>query len=247
MKDLVVMERLYKNFDDVVALKNINLKLGKGIIGLIGPNGSGKTTLIRILLGLIKPTSGKAYCLGFDCWKESTKIRDKIGVMLERPIYPKSLSCRDYLHFIAEIRGLNYSETIKQIEDVLSFVELEGEAHRKINTLSAGMQRRFSLACALMGDPKLLILDEPTANMDVDGRLRMLNKIKEIYYKKGISVIISSHILPELTKVCNYIVFMKSGVILDHGPVDYLTDKYKIRVNERDKIEALYLKLVRRI
>ncbi len=248
MSEIVVVENLRKEFGkDIVALRNVSFRLKRGIIGLIGPNGSGKTTLIRILLGLIKPTSGKAFCLGFDCWKESRKIREKIGVMLEKPVYPNSISCKDYLLFVARLKGLSARDVANEVRRVLTFVELEDLADRRISTLSAGMQRRFSLACALIGEPELLILDEPTANMDVEGRLKMLSMIKGIYHERNVSIIISSHILPELDRVCDNVVLMKSGEVLDYGRIDELMGKYGIGgVDAYGRVEALYLHLTRR-
>ena len=236
MNDIIVTKDLTKRFRDIQALRGINLRVGKGITGYIGPNGAGKTVTIRILLGYLKPTSGEAYMFGYDCWRESIKIRRYVGVMLENPVFPKALSCGKYLKTTAELRGYSGFEAERISGELLEFVGLKEASHRPIGKLSAGMYRRFALAHALVGEPEFLILDEPTANMDVLGRMDMLRKINELHRKKVINVMVSSHILPELEEICTHVVIINNGILLDCGEIEHLLYKYGLSVKKYEII-----------
>ena len=226
MQDVIVTNELKKRFGDVWALRGLNLRVGKGITGFIGPNGAGKTVTVRILLGYLKPTSGEAFMFGYDCWKESIKIRKRVGVMLENPAYPRSIPCKKYLKMAAELRGYSRNEAEKVTDELLGFVGLDKMKDRPIGKLSAGMRRRFALANALIGEPEFLILDEPTANMDVVGRIDLLRKIEELHKERGIGIMVSTHILSELEKICTNVVFINNGVVIESGQIETLLRKY---------------------
>lgn len=214
-------ENLAKTFNTTKALDGLSFKIYKGINGLIGPNGAGKTTAIKLSLGLIKADSGKAKLFGFDCWNQSLPIRQKIGVLYEKLAYYDHLTGFEHLKLIAKLKGL--SDPAAESKKVLKLVELDQEAYsRKIKGYSAGMRQRIGLAHALLGSPELVILDEPTSNLDPLGRARVLEIISSLKEDEGFSFLISSHILPELEQVCEHVVLMNKGKAIRQGPLDQL-------------------------
>ena len=204
-----------KTFGSHKALDGLNFKVYKGVNGLIGPNGAGKTTAIKLILGLIKANTGQAEMFGLDCWQQSQEIRCKIGILYEKVAFYEHLSGFEHLKFMAKIKGV--TDPASESKEMLKLVELDGEAQNKrIGTYSAGMKQRIGLAHALLGKPDLVILDEPTSNLDPLGRehvIRLINELK----KEGYSFLISSHILPELEKVCEHIVLMNKGRAVRQG------------------------------
>ncbi|MEM2081123.1 MAG: ABC transporter ATP-binding protein [Candidatus Bathyarchaeia archaeon] len=223
-KTLGEFESVTKTFGTTRALSDLSFKINRGITGLIGPNGAGKTTTIRVILGLIKPDSGKAQMFGFDCWKESLEIRRRIGVLHEKATFYDGLSGFDYLMLMAKLKGI--SEPSFEVRKVLKLVELEREAqNRKIGGYSAGMRQRLGFAQALLGKPELIILDEPTSNLDPLGRAKVLNIIKDLKEEEKISFLISSHILPELERICDNFVLMNKGQAIREGTIEQLLDE----------------------
>lgn len=214
-------EVLTKRFGKNEALRGLSFKIYKGINGLIGPNGAGKTTAIRLSLGLIKPDTGKAEMFGYDCWKESLEIRQRIGILYEKVAFYDGLSGFDQLSLMAKLKGVAYPSI--EVKRVLKLVELEKDAqYRKIAGYSAGMRQRLGLAQALIGEPELVILDEPTSNLDPLGRGQVLSLIKDLQKDKGISFLISSHILSELERVCDNFVLMNKGKTIKEGSLEQL-------------------------
>ncbi len=201
-----------KSFGTVNALNGVDLDVPKGIFGIIGPNGAGKTTLLRILLGLLKSDRGKASVLGLDSGRNSLEVRARVGVLHERPALPKMLTGRRFL----QMAGNLYRES-RAASELLELVDLTVAADRKIGSYSAGMYQRLGIAHALVGNPELIFLDEPTSNLDVMGRddiVRMLTYLSE---EEGISFFISSHILSELERACHSVAFIKNGKIVSSG------------------------------
>jgi ABC-2 type transport system ATP-binding protein len=235
--DLIETQGLVKTFGSIKALDQLDLKIPKGIAGLIGPNGAGKTTTINILLGLLKPNNGEATVFGLNCWRESYKIHKNVGILHEKSAYPKNFSGPMFLEYVAHFYRL--SEPKKKAKEILEEVGLARASGRSIGTYSAGMMRRLGLAQALIGDPELAILDEPTANVDPLGRIQLLNRIKELHKDRGTSFLISTHILPELEKVCDWIAIIDYGKTVDQGylkdlAVKYSANIYKIEVSNPD-------------
>lgn len=224
--EVIVAERLEKNFGAVRALRGLSLRVSDGVFGFIGVNGAGKTTTIRILVGVLRPSGGNASVLGFDCLRESLKVREKVGVLHENPSFPKNNSGLDYLTFVAQLYGSSQAEAKRQARNTLEEVGLSSSEKRLIGGYSAGMRQRLGLAQALVGDPELVILDEPTSNLDPIGRSEMLNKIRELHSEKGVNFFISSHILPELQSVCDHIGIINDGVILEQGEVQEVVEKH---------------------
>lgn len=221
---MILAKGLVKRFGDVTAINGLTLHIGKGIFGIIGPNGSGKTTFIKILMGLLRQDSGECQVFGMDCWKNSLEIKKKVGVLHEKPAYPKNLTLIKFLEYVARLKEIPAS--LEAGREALDAVGLSDVAYKTIGTLSAGMLQRLGLAQALIGMPELVILDEPTSNLDVIGRIKLLSKIKEIHQEKGVSFLISSHSLPEIEKVCSHIAVMRYGILLEEGAVEELLSKY---------------------
>ncbi len=211
---MISVHELHKRFGDTKALDGMSLDMRKGILGLIGPNGAGKTTLIRILLGLIRPDDGGAAVLGFDVRKDSLRIRQKIGILHEAPSYPSTLKVAYYLHRVAKLYDRQRS-----CDELLELVGLTNAKDKKIRNLSAGMKQRLGIAQALIGEPELVFLDEPTSNLDPIARSDILQMILHIHKDTGVSFLISSHILIELEKVCTDIAFMNDGKVIERGSI----------------------------
>jgi ABC-2 type transport system ATP-binding protein len=221
---IINTDNLSKSFGKNYALKNLNLHIPKGITGFVGRNGAGKTTTIGILLGLLKPTSGKAAIFGLDSWTDSYQIRSKLGVMHETNAYPGSFNGKQYLEHVARLYSISQSED--RINSQLKNVGLWDAREKPIKTYSAGMFRRLGLAQALLSDPELAILDEPTANIDPIGRATILGIISEMNKEHGTSFLISTHILSDLEKVCSWLSIIDAGAIVDQGSVDDLSSRY---------------------
>lgn len=198
-----------KKFGDTLALDNVNAFFEKGVYGLVGPNGSGKTTLIRIMLGLQKPSSGKVLVLGKNPISDHDKIYSKIGYLREKCAFPKWMTGVEYLKHVAKLKGVDFNP------DILSYPIVKGDfLRKKIGTYSAGMVQRLGLIQALIGNPTLIILDEPSTNLDPLGRVEMIQLIQEIKRHDDKTIIISTHILEELQQVCDFIIVIYKGKII---------------------------------
>ena len=225
---IINTSNLVKSFGSTVALDELNLQVPKGISGFIGKNGAGKTTTISVLLGLLKPNWGEATVFGLDCWRDSYKIRRRLGVMHEVNAYPSSFTGKHFLEYVAKIYGVSQVE--QRTKEALRNVGLADARDKPIKAYSAGMFRRLGLAQALICDPELAILDEPTANIDPLGRITLLDKIKEMHKDRGTSFLISTHILSDLEKVCNWLSIIDAGKIVDQGNIKDLAEKYSANI-----------------
>lgn len=224
MDFVIEVHNLVKNYGRVEALRGLNMNVPKGVFGLVGPNAAGKSTTLKILLGLVRTSGGKASVFGLDVWRDSFAIRKRVGVLHEKPSFPGWVKGVEYVEYLARLKG------IKEPREV-AFRELKsfglGEAcERKIGTYSAGMVQRMGLAQAFIGDPELVFLDEPTANLDPLGRTEFLDMIKERSKNLGGSVVISTHILSELERVCDAVAIIFGGVVLEAGSLRDLFEKY---------------------
>ncbi|MFO7835721.1 MAG: ABC transporter ATP-binding protein [Candidatus Thorarchaeota archaeon] len=218
--NIIFVDSLHKSFGNVKALDGLTLNISAGIFGLIGPNGAGKTTLLRILLGLAKPDGGHASIFGQSI-NEDGGIRERIGVLHEHPYYYPSMAAKRYLDLV----GSMYP-TCKESTEVLSLVNLSDAADRKIGEFSAGMKRRLGIAQAIIGNPELVFLDEPTSNLDVDGRDIVIRLLVDLYEEEGVSFFLSSHILSEVERACHNVAFIQSGKVIDSGLVSELIRKH---------------------
>jgi len=222
--ELIVAEDLAKRYGKVVAVDGLNLKVEKGtILGLIGPNGAGKTTTIKIILGLLRPDRGKVSVFGEDPW-DNPEIRRDIGVIYEKAYFPSHHRVLDYMQRTCRIFGVPESRA----REVLELVGLNAY-DREIKGLSAGMLQKFAIAHALIHEPKLIIADEPASNLDPESRSNLLDLILKLHKEKDVTFLISSHILPELSRVCDSVAIINNGKVLASGLLTELFDKYSAK------------------
>jgi len=223
---IVETVNLFKRFGDIVALNNLNLHVPKGISGFIGPNGAGKTTTINILAGLVKPTSGSATVLGLDVLSESIEIRRRVRFMQELQPLPGDMTVIKFMRYASML----CDSSIREAVEALKTMGLKNFMERRIKNLSAGMMQRLRLAQALLGNPEIIVLDEPTANLDPIGRLEVLDKIVELNKDMSTNFLISSRIIPELEKIVDWISIINDGKIITEGKVSDLisSDKYNV-------------------
>src|SRR5579871_1168012 len=212
----------------IQALRNVDLTIEQGMFGLLGPNGAGKTTLMRILAGILRPTSGTLTIAGIDASRSSsdrnrTQIKRLLGYLpQELGMYP-DLSAREFLDYIALLKGMdNKQQRQARVEQLLETVALSEVANRKLKTYSGGMKRRVGIAQALLNDPRLLIVDEPTAGLDPEERIRFRNVLADAAAER--TVILSTHILEDIAQTCQRMAVLHEGRILFDGTTQHLID-----------------------
>ena len=234
---LIVAEDLVKNYGKVIAVNGLDLTLEEDTVtGLIGPNGAGKTTTIKMVLGLLKPDRGRVEVFGQDPW-DNPNIRTLIGVVYEKAFFPSHQKTLDYLERTCRIFGMPESRAL----EVLKLVDLQDARDRSIKALSAGMLQKFAIAHALVHSPQLVIADEMTANLDPQARSALLDLILQLHKDEKVTFLLSSHILPELSRVCDSVAIINQGKVWAFGKLTDLYEKYAagmIRVST-DKPEEL--------
>lgn len=222
---LIALDSLTKRYGSVVALDGLSLDLQPGVIGLVGANGAGKTTLLRILLGLLEPTSGRALVLGLDTRRQGTLIRQFVGYMPEHDALPPDQTATELVAHLAQISGLPATAARERTAEVLRHVGLYEERYRQIGGYSTGMKQRVKLAQALVHDPRLLLLDEPTNGLDPAGREEMLDLVRRTGSEFGMAVIVASHLLGEIERVCDFLVAIDTGRLLSAAPLHTYTKR----------------------
>jgi ABC-2 type transport system ATP-binding protein len=223
---LVTTDALTKHYPGgVIALDGLTLALEPGIIGLVGANGAGKSTLLRILLGLLPATSGGATVLGHDVRTQGTTLRRFVGYMPESDCLPPDTTATDFVGQMARLSGLPASGARERAAEVLRHVGLYEERYRPIGGYSTGMKQRVKLAQALVHDPRLLLLDEPTNGLDPAGRDEMLNLVKRTGTEFGIAVIVASHLLGEIERVCDFLVAIDAGKLIRAATLGAFTER----------------------
>ena len=231
---------------NVLALDGLNLDVEPGIIGLVGANGAGKSTFLKILLGLLDPTSGEATVLGHDVRREGTQIRSLVGYMPEHDCLPPDVSATEFVTHMGQMSGLPRSAARERTADVLRHVGLYEERYRPISGYSTGMKQRVKLAQALVHDPKLLLLDEPTNGLDPAGRDDMLKLIRRTGLEFGIATVVASHLLGEIERVCTYLLAIDAGRLLRAAPLATFTQRTgTLAVEVEEGAEALVDRLAR--
>lgn len=218
----IILEDIHFSYGAVDALRGVSLSMGAGAVGLLGPNGAGKSTLLRILLGFLTPQKGRGQVLGYDISREQTSLRRYVGYMPEDDCLIPGMDAVSFTAFFGELAGMPRAEAMKRAHDVLFYVGLGESRYRLLETYSAGMQQRLKLAQALVHDPKLLFLDEPTSNLDPQGRIEILELIGDISSKKDVSVLISSHILPDIEFLCSSVFILNKGLVAAQGLLEDL-------------------------
>jgi ABC-2 type transport system ATP-binding protein len=223
---LITTEALTKRYPGgVTALDALDVEIGEGVIGLVGANGAGKSTFIKILLGLIPPTEGRATVLDLDTATQGSRIRELVGYMPEHDCLAPDVSATELVSHLARVSGLPAGAARERTADVLRHVGLYEERYRQIGGYSTGMKQRVKLAQALVHDPRLLFLDEPTNGLDPAGRDEMLALIERIGRDFGITVIVASHLLGEIERIAGWLVAIDAGKLLRTAPLATFTER----------------------
>lgn len=236
MTEAIAIENLSRYYNGFLALDNLSLKIRRNEdVALVGPNGAGKTTALKILCGLLRPSSGAAYINGISVIEERERALSEVGAIVETPEFYPFLTPNETLSYLGRLRGMNERELKSGINEVLKLVKLDGWANVRIEKFSRGMKQRLALAQALLHDPPILILDEPTLGLDPRGMVEMREILKEARKEK--TVFFASHLLNEVTKVCDKVALIDHGRLLVYDSIARLKRKY------RTSLEGVYLKL----
>ena len=225
-----------KKYKEKKALDGISLSLDNGIYGLLGPNGAGKSTLMNIITGNLQPTSGTVKWNGESLQSLGAAYRSLLGYAPQQQGMYDTFSGRRFLSYMATLKGISKKDMPKEIERVMSYVNMTEHAKRPIGTYSGGMKQRILIAQAVLGDPKLVVLDEPTAGLDPKERVRIRERISELAGEK--IILVSTHVVSDIESIAKEIVLIKSGTIIDHAAVDKLCGKYQV-----SHLEDVYMKL----
>ena len=236
---IIEIKNLSKKFKNTLAVKDISFKINKGkIIGLLGPNGSGKSTTIGMMLGLIKPTSGTVFINQQDIEKNRTNLLEKMNFISPYVELPKKLTVEENLKVYGKLYGVkNLKEKIYNLMENLNLIEFRS---KKTGELSSGQKNRVSLAKALINEPEILLLDEPTASLDPDVGDYIRTYIENFASKKGTTILLASHNMNEVERLCSEVMMMKNGTIIDSGTCSSLINKHG-----RKNLEETFLKIVR--
>lgn len=222
------IDNVTKSFKDVMAVQNISYTMNTGVYGLLGVNGAGKTTLMRMLCTLLKPTNGQIMCNGKDIFKMGGNYRNILGYLPQDFGYYPDFTAEDYLMYIASIKGIRPIVAKKRVTELLHKVALEKVRRKKVKTFSGGMKRRLGIAQAMLNDPKILVLDEPTAGLDPNERIRFRNLLSEMSEDR--LVLLSTHIVSDVEHIANQIILMKDGMMQCTGTSQELISKLPIKV-----------------
>jgi ABC-2 type transport system ATP-binding protein len=234
MSHLLALEGLKRYYGRQLALEVGELRLPPGTVGFLGPNGAGKSTLVKILLGLLPPSEGRASLLGLDSRADSFRIRASVGYVSETECIVPGLSAVEFVSLAGELCGMPRTDALRRAHELLAFLGVEESRYRKLEELSSGVKQRVALAQALVHDPLVLILDEPTNGLDPAGRRAMLDLIRGLAQEFGKSLILSSHLLDDVARVCESVIILDSGRVLAAGRIDVLKrhvrDRWRVRL-----------------
>jgi ABC-2 type transport system ATP-binding protein len=216
---VVTLEGVTVSYGSHHALEAATVSFGTGAVGLLGPNGAGKSTLIKALLGLIVPAAGTVRVHGLDVGQSPAAIRARVGYMPESDAHIPGMNAVAFVAYCGELSGLPRADAMQRAHEVLFYVGLGEARYRAVETYSTGMKQRIKLAQALVHDPDLLLLDEPTNGMDPRGREEMLDLVRDLARNKGVSLILSSHLLPDVEQTCDRVVVINRGRVVAQGPI----------------------------
>ena len=219
---VVQAERLSVRYGKNVALNEVTAVFPVGAVGLLGPNGAGKSTLLKSLLGFLTPERGSMKVLGLDVAAAALEIRERIGYMPESDAHIPGMNAVSFVAYCGQLSGLPAVDAMQRAHEVLYYVGLGEARYRNLETYSTGMKQRIKLAQAIVHDPDLLFLDEPTNGMDPKGRDEMLELIYDLAHRKNVNLILSSHLLPDVEYTCDHVVVMDKGTVATFGPIEAL-------------------------
>jgi ABC-2 type transport system ATP-binding protein len=219
---LFALHDITKTYGKITALRQLTVDVPPGAVGLLGPNGAGKTTLIRTLLGLITVDSGGGEVLGLDIHKQRLGIRQSVGFAPEDECLFPGLPGIEFVAYAGELCGMSRTDGMQRAHEVLNYFGLGEARYRPVESYSTGMKQRLKLASAIVHDPKLLILDEPTNGMDPAGRQEVLELARDLAQNKGMSLLFSSHLLPDVESVCDHVLVLARGRLLAQGKISEL-------------------------
>ncbi len=214
----LVIDRMTKQYKNKIAVDRLSLNLTSGVYGLLGANGAGKTTLMRMICGILKPTSGEVKFNGIDVSEEN--YRDALGYLPQDFGYYPEFSAQDFMYYMASLKGMTKAQAKTKTKELLEIVSLSDVAKKKIKTFSGGMRQRLGIAQALLNNPKILVLDEPTAGLDPKERVRFRNLISEL--GKDRIVLLSTHIVSDVENIASTILVMKDGQLLHNGALEHI-------------------------
>lgn len=238
---LLEARQLTKRYGDTVALHSVDMRVYEGITGLLGPNGAGKSTAMKLFLGLLEPTSGSAEILGERPY-ENVNVRARLGYMPEHDCLPGAITASEFLGHMAQMSGIPPAYARTRAADILRHVGLDEERYRHIDEYSTGMKQRVKLAQALVHDPVMVLLDEPTAGLDPGGREEMLQLVRRTGKQFGISIMLSSHLMGDVESTCDRIIVIEGGKIIEQGDVSQFTQETRTLLidvdDRRDEVVA---------
>ena len=219
---VVVLDAVTVSYGRATALSDVTTRFPAGAVGLLGPNGAGKSTMIKALLGFVVPSAGRMQVLDLDVAAAPLAIRSRVGYMPESDAHMPGMNAVSLVAYCGELSGLPRADAMQRAHEVLFYVGLGEARYRAVDTYSTGMKQRIKLAQALVHDPDLLFLDEPTNGMDPAGRDEMLKLVRDLAYGKGVNLILSSHVLPDVESACEHVIVMDKGRIAAEGPIETL-------------------------
>ncbi len=244
---LIELQHLNRWYGTQQALRDVSLTLEPGRIGLLGPNGAGKSTLLKILMGLLPPSSGDGKVLGHDLLHAGTDLRRAIGYMSEADSLIPGLRGAEYVALAGELYGMPRRQALRRAHEVLSYLDLEDARYRRLEEYSTGMKQRLKLGQALVHDPQVLLLDEPTTGLDPAGRDAMLRLLLDLGKDHGKSLLLSTHLLGDVERVCETVVILHQGQVLRQGQVAELRtrrhDRYRLQIQGNPKAYVEELRL----
>lgn len=241
LKHMVSVNDVSKSFGHKMALNGVSFEIPSGqICGLLGPNGAGKTTLFRLLMGILKATSGEILVAGMDAFEDRVAVKRVIGFLPDEPIFYSYLSARELLELSAGMHGLDVAETMARLEPLIERLRLTDDLDNYAEDYSRGMKKKLGLLLAMLHQPRLLVLDEPTNGLDVESTHLFYELIKEVA-SQGTTVLFSTHLMDHVARLCSHVVVINEGTLIAKGPLAELKERFG-----EDDLEALFLKLTAR-
>jgi ABC-2 type transport system ATP-binding protein len=228
---VATISHLTVRYGTKTAVQDLSVEIPEGCIGLLGPNGAGKTTLLKTLLGFLTPASGSGTVLGMNVATEGLRIRSRIGLMPEMDCHIPGMNGVTFVSYAGELAGMPAHQAMRRAHEVLEYCGLGEARYRNVETYSTGMKQRIKLAQALVHGPRLIFLDEPTNGLDPAGRDEMLKLIRDISHGKGVNVVVSSHLLPDIERTCDTVIVMRGGKIATQGDIASLRNTEGIQVD----------------